>query len=350
MDDKQINDILKDKTILVTGGTGSFGNAVIKKLLNLGPKKIVVFSRDEKKQFDMGNAYPNHALRYIIGDVRDERRVFDAMRGVDYVFHAAALKQVPHCEFFPTEALETNAKGAHNIIRGAIHHRVKRIVVLSTDKAVYPINVMGMTKALMERIMIAASREDTGGTVLCGTRYGNVMCTRGSVIPHFIEQIKNKKTLTVTDQRMTRFMASLDDALDLVLYALAHGSQGDLYIKKTPSAAVYDVARMLAEIFGTNSEIKQIGIRPGEKLHETLISQEELLRSEDKGDYYRISPEVPQMDQSQYYVNRDQYKSSLTDSYTSENAERLDDEGLRSLLLSVPYIQNELHAWKRQIG
>lgn len=336
------NKAIENKTFLITGGTGSFGNAVVERLFQYNPKKIVVFSRDEKKQFDMGNKYHNEKLRLIIGDIRDRDAIFHAMNGVDYVFHAAALKQVPQCEFFPWEAIKTNSLGAHNVIDAAIENNVERVVVLSTDKAVYPINVMGMTKALMERMMIAISREKRGRTVLCGTRYGNVMFTRGSVIPYFIDQIKAGKPLTVTNKNMTRFMMSLPQSVDLVLSALANGQDGEIYVRKAPAAAIGDLAEALVEIFDYDKGIEEIGIRPGEKIHETLISSEEILRTEDRGDYYKINPEVPGMDYRQYYFNGQKNNNLPHEGHTSANAKRLSKEELKKLLLSLDEIKDEI--------
>ena len=340
-------DKFENKTILVTGGTGSFGNAVVDRLLRYNPKKIIIFSRDEKKQFDMGNKYNNEKLRFIIGDVRDKDAISHAMYGVDYVFHAAALKQVPNCEFFPIEAIKTNSLGADNVIDAAIGNGVKRLVVLSTDKAVYPINVMGMTKALMERIMIAISREKRGKTILCGTRYGNVIYTRGSVIPYFIDLMKSGKSLTVTDKNMTRFMMSLAHSVDLVLYALANGQDGEIYVRKASSSTAGDLAEVLVEIFNYDKGIKEIGIRPGEKMHETLISSEETFRTEDCGDYYKIIPEAPGMDYRKYYFKGERGNHLSKDGYTSANTKRLSKEELKKLLLSLDEIKDELKNFKK---
>ena len=339
--------VFKNKTILVTGGTGSFGNAVVDRLLHYDPQKIIIFSRDEKKQFDMGNKYNNKRLRFIIGDVRDKDAIFHAMYGVDYVFHAAALKQVPSCEFFPVEAVKTNTLGAYNVIDAAIKNGVKRLVVLSTDKAVYPINVMGMTKALMEKIMIAMSREKIGRTILCGTRYGNVMYTRGSVIPYFIKLMKAGKVLTVTNRNMTRFMMPLTHSVDLVLYALADGQSGDIYIRKAPAATIGNLAEVLVEIFHYKKGIREIGIRPGEKMHETLISAEETFRTEDCSDYYKITPEVPDMDYKQYYFKGHRNNHLPKEGYTSANTKRLSKKELKELLLSLDEIQEELKNFKK---
>jgi UDP-glucose 4-epimerase len=334
-------DQLEGKVILITGGTGSFGNAVTSKILSLNPKKIIIFSRDEKKQFDMGNTYNDERLRFVTGDVRDRDSVMHAMYGVDYVFHAAAMKQVPNCEFFPMEAIRTNCMGAHNVIDAAILQGVKKVVVLSTDKAVHPINVMGTTKSLMEKIMIAASRERRGQTVLCGTRYGNVMYTRGSVIPYFIDLMKKGKPLSVTHKGMTRFMMSLDESIDLVLYALLSGENGDMYVRKSPAASVGDIAEVLVDIFDYQGGISEVGIRPGEKMHETLVSEEESPRTEDFGDYYKISPEVPGMDYKKYFFTGSG-TGSLSESYTSYNTKRLTKEELKELILSLPEVQQEL--------
>lgn len=341
-----IKDGIEGKVFLVTGGTGSFGDAVVARLLTMNPKKVIVFSRDEKKQFDMGNKYNDERLRFITGDVRDRDSILHAMHGVDYVFHAAAMKQVPNCEFFPMEAIKTNCLGAHNVIDAAIFHKVKRVVVLSTDKAVYPINVMGISKSLMEKIMIAASREKRGETILCGTRYGNVMYTRGSVIPYFVELIKKNKPLSVTDKNMTRFMMSLEQSIDLVLYALTNGKDGEIYIRKAPASTVGDVAEALAEIFNYKGGIKEVGIRPGEKIHETLLSKEEVFRTEDCGDYYKIHPEVPGMDYRKYYFTGQKETGLLPEGYTSANTKRLTKEETKNLIYSLEDIQKEVESFK----
>lgn len=345
--DKYKNNI-GNKTILITGGTGSFGNAAVDALLRLNPKKIIIFSRDEKKQFDMGNKYNDDRLRFIVGDVRDRDVVFHAMYDVDYVFHAAALKQVPNCEFFPWEAIKTNSLGAHNVIDMAILQDVERVVILSTDKAVYPINVMGMTKALMERIMIAISREKRGKTILCGTRYGNVMYTRGSVIPFFVDLIKAGKPITITNPHMTRFMMPLTQSIDLVLFALTNGENGDIYVRKSPATTIGDLAQALVEIFNYNKGIEQIGTRPGEKLHESLISSEETFRVEDFGDYYKIHPEVPGMDYRQYYFKGKRNNTLPHEGYTSANTKRLSRDELKELLFSLDEIKKELKDFKKQ--
>lgn len=339
-------EIIKDKVILITGGTGSFGNAVVDRLLKMSPKKIIIFSRDEKKQFDMGNFYNDERLRFVTGDVRDKDSVMHAMYGVDYVFHAAAMKQVPNCEFFPMEAIKTNCLGAHNVIDAAIFHKVKRVVVLSTDKAVHPINVMGITKSLMEKIMVAASREKRGETIFCGTRYGNVMYTRGSVIPYFVDLMKKGKPLSVTCKDMTRFMMSLDQSIDLVLYALTQGQDGEVYVRKAPAATVGDMTDALVEIFNYKQGSKEVGIRPGEKIHEILVSEEETFRAEDCGDYYKISPEVPGMDYKKYYFSGQRPTGLLSEGFTSANTKRLSLNETKELLLSLPEVQEELKAFQ----
>lgn len=351
MRNEDIKKAIEGKVILITGGTGSFGGTVIKKLLPLEPKRIIVYSRDEKKQFDMANAFANNdgRLRFVIGDVRDVTRMGYIMKNVDIVFQAAALKQVPNCEFFPVEALLTNAIGTHHVVHSAAHHDVERVVVLSTDKACYPINVMGMTKALAERIMIAQSREHEGRTAFCGTRYGNVMYTRGSVIPFFINLMKQGKPLTVTNRAMTRFMMSLDESVDLVLYAMAFGKSGELYVRKAPAATMGDVAQALVDIFSYDKGIQDIGTRPGEKLHETLITSEESVRVEDCGEYYKINPEVPQMDMKKYYFSGTEEKPAIPpEGYTSENTRRLTLAETKELLLSIPEVQEELRIWKKR--
>lgn len=341
-----IENQIRGKTILVTGGTGSFGNAVVSRLLKMGPKQIIIFSRDEKKQLDMSNKFSSPVLKFVIGDVRDSETVDFWMRGVDLVFHAAALKQVPNCEFFPMEALYTNSLGAHNIIRAAMHHGVERVVVLSTDKAVHPINVMGMTKALMERIMIADSRDNHSKTILCGTRYGNVMYTRGSVIPYFVELMKAKKPLTITNRDMTRFMMPLSQSVDLVLFALAHGKNGEIFVRKSPAATVGDLTEAMASIFKYKKGVKEIGLRPGEKMHETLISSEEIPRTEDFGDYYKINPEAPEMDLKDYYFRG--VSDTMDGGYTSENTKRLSVSEVKKLLLGLPEIKEELKNWNKK--
>lgn len=342
-----IKEIIKDKTILVTGGTGSFGNAVVKRLLSLDVKKVIIYSRDEKKQFDMGNEYNSDKIKFVIGDVREKDSLYHAANGVDYIFHAAALKQVPNCEFFPVEAIKTNALGAHNVIDAAIYNEAERVVVLSTDKAVHPINAMGMTKALMERIMVAAAREDRNHTSFCGTRYGNVMYTRGSVIPYFINLIKLGKPLRITNKDMTRFMMTLEESVDLVLYALTQGASGDIYVKKAPAATVGTVAEALISLFDYKGGMEEVGIRPGEKMHEILVSEEELHRVEDKGDYYRIKVESPEADYRDYYFRGIKNHEIPAEGYTSANTKRLDVEETKELLLKIPELREELENYKK---
>lgn len=350
LNEAEVKKAIEGKVILVTGGTGSFGGMAVKKLLPLNPKQIIVYSRDEKKQFDMANKFTDQKdrLRFVIGDVRDRDRMVYMMKGVDIVFSAAALKQVPNCEFFPMEAMLTNSIGTYNAVSSAAHHDVGRVVVLSTDKACYPINVMGMTKALGERVMIAASREHKGKTIFSGTRYGNVMYTRGSVIPYFIDLMRQGKPLTVTDRKMTRFMMSLEESLDLVLYAMSAGENGCIYVRKAPAATMGDVADAMVQIFSYDKGVKEIGVRPGEKLHETLITREEMVRVEDKGDYFKINPEVPQMDMTKYYFNSINGDHPMfKDGFTSENAKRLTPEETKELLLSIPEVQEELKNFKK---
>jgi len=338
---------INNKTILITGGTGSFGNAVVEKLLTVfKPRKVIVFSRDEKKQFDMGNKYNSSKLKFILGDIREREVINYAMKGVNLVFHAAALKQVPSCEFFPIEAIKTNAIGAYNVINTALENEVERVVVLSTDKAVYPINAMGMTKALMEKIMVAVAREKRSKTILCGTRYGNVMYTRGSVIPFFVDLIKAGKPLKVTDKNMTRFIMSLDESIDLVFHALVHGRNGEIYVRKAPAATIGDLTKALISLFSYKKGIEEIGIRPGEKKHETLISREELYRAKDEGNYYKIVPEVPEMDYRDYYFKGTKKNSLPEEGYTSENTRRLTVEEIKKLLFSLNEIKTELKLLK----
>ncbi len=334
--------MFKDKTLFITGGTGSFGNAVLNKLLHTEIREIRIFSRDEKKQEDMRLSYNNDKLRFYIGDVRDFSSLKDAMNGVDYVFHAAALKQVPSCEFYPMEAIRTNSLGAENVMNAAIANNVKVVIVLSTDKAVYPINAMGLSKAMMEKLMVAKSRTvNPDKTVLCGTRYGNVMGSRGSVIPLFIKQITEGLPLTVTDPNMTRFMMSLDSAVELVLYAFEHGSPGDIFVKKAPGATIGDLAKAMKKLFNADNEIKIIGTRHGEKLYETLLTREEFVKAVDCGDYYRIVADTRSLNYSKYFTEGEQQLSGQTD-YTSHNAKRLSIEEIKELLLEEKYIQEAL--------
>ena len=332
-----------NKTLLITGGTGSFGNAVLKRFLDTEIKEIRIFSRDEKKQEEMRNQFKNGKIKFHIGDVRNYDSIFGALQGVDYVFHAAALKQVPSCEFYPMEAVRTNILGAENVLNASIAHGVKKVIFLSTDKAVYPINAMGMTKAIMERLLVAKSRlVDPEKTTLCCTRYGNVMCSRGSVIPLFVKLLKEKKSLTVTDPNMTRFLMSLDEAVDLVLYAYENGRQGDIFVRKAPASTIGDLATALQKIFSSPSEMKIIGTRHGEKLHETLLSREEIARSEETGDYFRIAADNRDLNYNKYFVEGEEIVSSLTD-YSSHNTYRLSVPEIIDRLMTLDFIRRELH-------
>ena len=334
--------MFKNKTLLITGGTGSFGNAVLKRFLNTDVKEIRIFSRDEKKQEDMRIALKSDKVKFHIGDVRNYDSIDFALKGVDYVFHAAALKQVPSCEFYPMEAVRTNILGAENVLNAAIANRVKRVIVLSTDKAVYPINAMGLTKAMMEKLMVAKARSsDVTGTVFCATRYGNVMASRGSVIPLFVQQIKAGKPLTITDPEMTRFLMSLEDSVDLVLYAYEHGHSGDTFVQKAPASTILDLALALQQIFNAENEIKLIGTRHGEKLYESLVNREEMVKAIDLGRYYRIPADARDLNYNQYFIEGDQ-RIAQAEEYTSHNTERLDVAGVVQLLLKLDYIQDAL--------
>ncbi|CAN1599908.1 UDP-glucose 4-epimerase [Pseudomonas mediterranea] len=329
---------------MITGGTGSFGNTVLKRFLNTGVREIRIFSRDEKKQEDMRIALANDKVKFYIGDVRDYESLSQAMTGVDYIFHAAALKQVPSCEFYPMEAVKTNINGTENVLNAAIARGVKRVVVLSTDKAVYPINAMGISKAMAEKLMVAKSRMiPNDGTVICATRYGNVMASRGSVIPLFVGQLRGGEPLTVTDPEMTRFLMSLEDSVDLVLHAFEHGLQGDIFIQKAPASTVGELAVALKELLGSDSPIKVIGTRHGEKLYESLVSREEMAKSEDMGRYYRIPADNRDLNYKKYFVEGEQ-RISDQDDYTSHNTERLDVDGIKEVLLKLDYIQEVLNA------
>ena len=333
-----------NKILLITGGTGSFGNTVLKRFLDTNVKEIRIFSRDEKKQEDMRIALSNDKVKFYIGDVRDYDSIQQATSGVDYIFHAAALKQVPSCEFYPMEAIKTNVIGTENVLSAAIANNVKRVVVLSTDKAVYPINAMGISKAMAEKVMVAKSRNISNeSTVLCATRYGNVMASRGSVIPLFIEQLKKGEELTVTDPNMTRFLMSLEDSVDLVLHAFIHARQGDLFIQKAPASTIADLAQALKEIFKRDNPIKIIGTRHGEKLYESLVSREEMAKAEDMGRYYRIPADNRDLNYKKYFVEGEQ-KVSEIDDYTSHNTIRLNTEEVKKLILKLNYIQEELRA------
>lgn len=336
--------MFKDKVLLITGGTGSFGNAVVRRFLPTDIGEIRIFSRDEKKQDDMRHELRSPKLKFYIGDVRDTNSIHNAMRGVDYVFNAAALKQVPSCEFHPMEAVNTNVLGTDNTLNAAIAHGVKNVIVLSTDKAVYPINAMGMSKALMEKVAVAKSRNlRKDQTVICVTRYGNVMASRGSVIPLFVSQIKAGKPITITDPEMTRFMMSLDDAVDLVLFAYKHGQPGDTFVQKAPAATIGQLARVLQDIFESEADVRVIGTRHGEKKHESLLNREEMVRAEDLGGYYRISSDSRDLNYSLYF-EKGEKKVTTYEDYTSANTHRLTDEELKTLLLKLDYIQQELSA------
>lgn len=334
--------IFDSKSLLITGGSGSFGNAVLRRFLKTSIADIRIFSRDEKKQDDMRRFYNDKRIKFYIGDVRNEGSVRSAMVGVDYVFHAAALKQVPSCEFFPVEALKTNALGTDNVLDAAEKYGVERVVTLSTDKAVYPINAMGITKALMEKIMIARSRNnDPQKQVFCGTRYGNVMASRGSVIPLFVEQIKTGQPLTVTDPNMTRYMMTLDDAVDLVLFAFEHGQPGDIFVQKAPAATIETLAKALLELYRADNPIKVIGTRHGEKLYETLLTREEMVKAIDMGDYYRIPADNRDLNYGLYF-NEGQTDITQIEEYNSHNTRRLDVEGMKELLLKLPLIRKDI--------
>ena len=331
-----------NQTLVITGGTGTFGHAVLQRTLNTGIKEIRVFSRDEKKQEDMRIAYKNTKLKFIIGDVRNADSVSDALAGADMVFHAAALKQVPSCEFYPLEAIRTNALGAENVMNAAVRCGVKRLIVLSTDKAVYPVNAMGLSKALMEKLMIAKSRvASLGGCTLCGTRYGNVMASRGSVIPLFINQILAGQPITVTDPDMTRFMMSIDDAVDLVFYAFQHGSAGDVFVQKAPAATIGTLAESLKKIFRSDTPINVIGTRHGEKLYETLLTREEMARAEDENQYFRIPADSRSLNYNLYFVEGEQ-KISRQQDYDSQNVERLNVDQLTEILLKLDIVRDAL--------
>jgi UDP-N-acetylglucosamine 4,6-dehydratase len=329
--------------LLLTGGTGSFGNAVLNRFLNSEYfSEIRIFSRDEKKQDDLRKRVNNNNVKFYIGDVRDRDSLIPAIKGVDYIFHAAALKQVPSCEFFPLEAVKTNIIGTDNVLTVAQDYDVKKVVVLSTDKAAYPINAMGMSKALMEKVMVAKSRIlDNQKTIFCGTRYGNVMASRGSVIPLFIDQIKENRPLTITDPNMTRFMMTLEDAVDLVIYAFENASQGDLFVQKAPSATVGTLANALIELYNSKSKIRVIGTRHGEKLYETLVNREDMIKAQDLGDYYRIPADNRDLNYEQYFSEGTLELSNLEE-YHSHNTAILDVEGMKQLLLKLPIIRNDI--------
>lgn len=332
---------IKDKVLLITGGTGSFGTAVLNRFLETDHfREIRIFSRDEKKQDDMRNLYKNDKLRFYIGDVRDFSSVERATRGVDYIFHAAALKQVPSCEFFPMQAVKTNVEGTQNVIDAAVRNNVKKVICLSTDKAAYPINAMGISKAMMEKVAVAASR-NAGETTVCLTRYGNVMGSRGSVIPLFVKQIKNGENITITDPKMTRFLMSLEEAVDLVLFAFEHGNSGDLFVNKAPAGTIGDLAQALKEMFNADNEVKIIGTRHGEKLYETLCTREEMEKAEDMGEFYRIPADNRDLNYAKYFSEGNVEVESVED-YHSHNTEQQDVEGMKKLLAKLPLIRKEV--------
>ena len=343
------------RKLLITGGTGSFGNAVLKRFLSTDIDEIRIFSRDEKKQDDMRKRYNSAKLKFYIGDVRDARSVAGAMRGVDYVFHAAALKQVPSCEFHPMQAVHTNVLGTENVLEAAVSAGIKRVICLSTDKAVYPINAMGISKAMMEKVMVAASRNLEGtNTVICGTRYGNVMASRGSVIPLFVEQILSGNPITVTDPAMTRFMMRLEDAVELVLYAFKHANNGDIFVQKAPAATVQVLISALLELMGKpDHEVRQIGTRHGEKLYEALLGREEMGCAEDMGDYFRVPPDARDLNYEKFVEQGEQRITQSThgDDYNSHNTTRLDVAGMKTLLLKLDFMQRIArgeHAWAEE--
>jgi UDP-glucose 4-epimerase len=330
------------KCLLITGGTGSFGNAVLRRFLDTSIKEIRIFSRDEKKQDDMRQFYKNPKIKYIIGDVRDRQSIDNAVQGVDFIFHAAALKQVPSCEFFPGEAVRTNVLGCENVLNSSLEFKVKKVIVLSTDKAVYPINAMGMSKALSEKVMVAKSRNLNGtGSVFCGTRYGNVMASRGSVIPLFVSQIKQNKPITVTDPNMTRFMMTLENAVELVLFAFKNGNNGDIFVQKSPAATIATLAKAIKEIYQSTSSIKIIGTRHGEKLYETLVNREEIVKAIDEGDYYRIPADTRDLNYNKFFTEGEK-KVSKTDEYNSHNTKQLNVEETIKLLLKLSFIRKDV--------
>ncbi|PHV28179.1 UDP-glucose 4-epimerase [Janthinobacterium sp. BJB426] len=333
--------MFKDKVLLITGGTGSFGNAVLKRFLDTSIGEIRIFSRDEKKQDDMRKKYNHPKLKFYIGDVRDYSSVLNATRGVDFIFHAAALKQVPSCEFHPMEAVKTNIIGTENLLEAAIQNSVRRVVCLSTDKAAYPINAMGISKAMMEKVMVAKSRNvDDAKTVICGTRYGNVMASRGSVIPLFVDQIRAGAALTITDPAMTRFMMTLEDAVDLVLYAFEHGSNGDIFVQKAPAATVDTLVQALLGLLDMAAhQVDIIGTRHGEKLYETLLSREEMAAAEDRGDYFRVPPDLRDLNYGKF-VEHGEQKISTAEDYNSHNTHRLDVKGMQALLMKLEFIKS----------
>ncbi len=335
--------MFKNKILLITGGTGSFGNAVLKRFIDTDIKEIRIFSRDEKKQDDMRHQLNNPKVKFYIGDVRDKRSVDGAMMGVDYVFHAAALKQVPSCEFFPIQAVRTNVFGTENVLDSAIQHGVKNVVVLSTDKAAYPINAMGISKAMMEKVAIAKARSlgENAATTICCTRYGNVMASRGSVIPLWIDQIKAGKEITITDPNMTRYMMTLEDAVDLVLYAFQYGKNGDLFVQKAPAASLDVLAKALTELFKTNTPVRVIGTRHGEKLYETLVTREEMAKSEDMGGYYRVPADNRDLNYDKYFIEGQEEIATIED-YHSHNTKQLSVEEMKELLMKLEIVNGQV--------
>ena len=335
--------MFKDKTLLIPGGTGSFGNAVLRRFLNSDVKEIRIFSRDEKKQDDMRHELQNPKVKFYIGNIRDRQAIDSAMTGVDYIFSAAALKQVPSCEFFPLEAVQTNVLGTNNVLESAIAHGVKNIVVLSTDKAAYPINAMGISKAMMEKVAIAKGRNlgQDAATTICCTRYGNVMGSRGSVIPLWVDQIKAGKPITITNPEMTRFMMTLDDAVDLVLFAFANGKNGDLFVQKAPAATIQTLAESIVELLGASAEVRVIGTRHGEKLYETLVTREEMARAEDVGQYFRVRADARDLNYDKFFVEGQQ-EVSRNEDYHSHNTTRLDKDGMKALLLKLQCIRDAI--------
>ncbi|QRN85469.1 polysaccharide biosynthesis protein [Clostridia bacterium] len=340
--------MFRNKTLLITGGTGSFGNAVLERFLNTEIKEIRIFSRDEKKQDDMRHKYNNDKIKYHIGDVRDIASIKNAMYGVDYVFQAAALKQVPSCEFFPMEAVKTNVMGTDNVLTACIEAGVKKVICLSTDKAAYPVNAMGTSKAMMEKVFVARARTvDPNKTLICGTRYGNVMCSRGSVIPLFIEQIKAGKPLTVTEPNMTRFIMSLEEAVELVIFAFEHAESGDIMVQKAPATTIEVLAQAVKELFHADNEIKVIGIRHGEKMYETLLTNEECSHAVDMGNFYRVPADKRDLNYDKYFTDGDQKREELSE-FNSNNTELLTVEQTKEKLLTLSYIRNEINDWENR--
>lgn len=341
--------MFKDKILLITGGTGSFGNAVMERFLDTDIKEIRIFSRDEKKQDDMRKFYRNDKLKFYLGDVRDLASVKNAMHGVDFIFHAAALKQVPSCEFFPLEAVKTNIMGTDNVLTAAIEYGVKKVICLSTDKAAYPINAMGISKAMMEKVFVAKSKTvSPDKTLICGTRYGNVMASRGSVIPLFIEQIKSGQPLTITDPNMTRFLMSLEEAVELVVFAFQNAEAGDIMVQKSPASTIGDLAKALKELFNVENEIKIIGTRHGEKRYETLLTKEEYVVAEDLGGFYRVPADQRDLNYDKYFAEGDQQLSTIEE-YNSDNTQILTIEEIKEKLLELEYVQSELKGWNKKI-